>query len=146
MDRSTLEKLILSKLPLPEDCRQAIKRFLPLNPPTPTAALISQLEFDRQADRYEGGPALNVGGPGVRIPGDDYGRLACINGYSYLPFKPGEFGGWLLSFCYDPETGEPILGKTSTPTPWLESSWEDEVVEPWYLDEEFMDEILSRPM
>ena len=74
MDRSTLEKLILAKLPLPEDCRKAIKSFIPLNPPTPTAALISQLDFYRRDDWKEGGPALDVGGPGVRISGE-YGRL-----------------------------------------------------------------------
>ena len=46
MDRSTLEKLILEKLPLPDDFRQAIKGFLPLNPPTPTARLMKAVEVE----------------------------------------------------------------------------------------------------
>ena len=40
MDRSTLEKLILAKLPSPADFCHAIKCFFPLNPPTPTAQLM----------------------------------------------------------------------------------------------------------
>ena len=40
MDRSTLEKLILAKLPLPADFCHTIKNFFPLNPPTPTAQLM----------------------------------------------------------------------------------------------------------
>ena len=40
MDRSTLEKLILAKLPLPADFCHTIKCFFPLNPPTPTAQLM----------------------------------------------------------------------------------------------------------
>ena len=43
MDRSTLDKLILAKLPLPADFCHAIKDFFPLNPPTPTAQLMKAM-------------------------------------------------------------------------------------------------------
>ena len=46
MDRSTLQKLILAKLPLPADFCEAMKAFFPLNPPTPTALLMKAVEVE----------------------------------------------------------------------------------------------------
>ena len=59
MDRSTLEKLILEKLPLPDDFRQAIKGFLPLNPATPTALLMKAVEIEYWgSEQFLGGEVL----------------------------------------------------------------------------------------
>ena len=131
MDRSTLEKLILAKLPLPADCIQAIKQFLPLNPPTPTAALISQLKFSR----CKGTEMIIIKGSGVRAA-VKYGRIGHSEEFS-------EYFEESLGFCFDSETGEPAPAYTETPTPWLQiwrddvrgTTWEDRWIG-WHLDEE----------
>jgi len=127
MDRSTLEKLILANLHLPVDCCQMIKRCLPLNPPTPTAALISQLKFGR----CEVSGMMTIKGSGIRVV-TNYGRIGPI------------VEGWIdfLAFVFDPETGEPNPSYTDTPTPWLQiwryevlGTWEERWIG-WRLDEE----------
>ena len=110
MDRSTLQKLILAKLPLPADFCEAIKDFFPLNPPTPTAALISQLVFHCPFRGMSFG-CVKVEGRGIRVR-DKYGGL----GFERRgPWEPQQF------FIYDPSTGEPIPRYSRTPTPWLQS-------------------------
>ena len=106
MDRSTLQKLILAKLPLPADFCEAIKDFFPLNPPTPTAALISQLVFQRII-RGMSFQRMIVEGCDIRVRG---GGL----GFRYQGPEPEQF------FFYDPSTGEPIPNLCHTPTPWLQ--------------------------
>ena len=109
MDRSTLQKLILVKLPLPSDFCEAIKDFFPLNPPTPTAALISQLIFERII-RGMSFQCLIVEGCEVRVR-DNRGGL----GFVWQKPEAAQF------FFYDPSTGEPIPNLFRTPTPWLQS-------------------------
>ena len=62
---------------------------------------------------------LEVKGSSVRVS-VKYGRI----GYNddYMPHQ------W---YCYDPETGEPIPGDTSTPTPWLDI-WHDRDEDGYY--------------
>ena len=132
MDRSTLEKLILAKLPLPADFCQAVKDFFPLNPPTPTAALISQLKFDRYfstmvvSGRYPS--TMVVSGPDVRVTWI----------YQRSMFWYGMDVKDRLGFTYNPVTGEPIPTVTETPVPWLRlEEWDEESDES--SDEEYLD-------
>jgi hypothetical protein len=99
----------------------------------PTAALISQLEFTYETDPHEGLPSLDVSGPGLRISGEAYGRIASIRGCEYLDMD--KFAGWIQRFFYHPRTGEPIPGWSHTPTTWLEN-WDTDVLEEIEMDEE----------
>jgi hypothetical protein len=51
-----------------------------------------------------------------------------------------EFGGWMQRFFYDSETGEPIPGWISTPTPWLEH-WGADLLEEIEVDEEMRERL-----
>jgi hypothetical protein len=105
----------------------------------PTALLISKLKFAHETNPDEGMPSLDVSGPGLRLGGDRYGRLASIKGCRCLP-DIDEFGGWMQRFFYDSETGEPIPGWISTPTPWLEN-WDTDLLEEIEVDEEMREQL-----
>jgi hypothetical protein len=103
----------------------------------PTAVLISKLGFDHSTDPHERVPALNVTGPGLRVSGERYGRIASVDGYTFLP---DEFGGWMQRFFYDPKDGEPLPGWSHTPTPWLEN-WDADLLEEIEMDEEMRERL-----
>jgi hypothetical protein len=105
----------------------------------PTALLISKLKFTHETDPYERVPALNVSGPGLRISGCGYGRIASIEGYTW---QPDGFDGWMQRFFYDPRVGEPIPGWSHTPTPWLEN-WGADLLEEIEVDEEMRQRLLE---
>ena len=140
MDRSTLEKLILAKLPLPADFCQGIKDFFPLNPPTPSAVAISQLKFQEQGRDL---PIMRITGSTIRATWMDYPRLCWSHAYRSF-----------LTFSYNAVTGEPIRLHTMTP-PWIwrvhlqwesQGVWDHEVLDEEVLEEEVLHMGISRSM
>jgi len=103
----------------------------------PTAVLISTLVFTHETDPHEGVHAMNVSGPDLRVSGEMFGRIASVDGHIFLP---GDLGGWMQRFFYDPKSGEPVPGWSLTPTPWLEN-WDADLLEEIEMDEEMRERL-----
>ncbi len=108
----------------------------------PTAVLISNLMFTHETDPHEGVHSMNVSGPDLRVSGEMLGRIASFDFASSDDdiVMPGDLGGWMQRFFYDPKSGEPRPGWSLTPTPWLEN-WDADLLEEMEVDEEMRESL-----